>query len=433
MVTFKSLFSALISSAVWKDGMYKKRTLLALLLFTLVFMTFVATGDADPIVIIDPDADSYYTKLVLLGTTGGISWWPETDRASASSALVVGDTIYLIDLGQGSGSRLSEMFNEGTFVDTPTGRVEADSSTFLSKVKALFFTHLHQDHTSDYPELLLNGPGAGLGISIDPLTNNRKISPLTVIGPGSRGMLEKDMTNYMAKGGTIIYTDSADPEKITPTPGLRQMTNGIWQSYAQTINDMTLDAGYPDFTKLVKIVELGGSELGDIRIPVTVNDPNTDTCPTMEPFLVYKDEKVTVTAILVDHHQVYPSLAFRFDTADGSVVFSGDTGPDTQGNLQKLAEGADILVHEVIDPAWIDLKFGDPAPGSQMDALKTHMLESHTSIDAVAEVANSCNVDMLVLNHIVPGNTPYSHLENAGQNLNANLVIGEDLMQIGLR
>jgi len=38
-----------------------------------------------------------------------------------------------------------------------------------------------------------------------------------------------------------------------------------------------------------------------------------------------------------------------------------------------------------------------------MDALKTHMLQSHTAIDAVGSVATDCNVGTLVLNHIVPG------------------------------
>jgi ribonuclease BN (tRNA processing enzyme) len=152
----------------------------------------------------------------------------------------------------------------------------------------------------------------------------------------------------------------------------------------------------------------------------------------MDPFEVYRDDNVRVTATLVDHHQVFPAFAYRFDTADGSVVFSGDTAPDTKGNLRKLANGSDILVHEVIDPAWINLKFGTPEPGSPMDALKTHLFASHTSIDAVGQVATDCRVRTLVLNHIVPGNTPVTHLQQAKGNFSGTLIIGEDLMQIGI-
>jgi len=337
----------------------------------------------------------YHTRLVLLGTTGGVSWWPGTDRASSSSALVVGDTIYIVDLGQGSAARLSQAFNKGE-----TG---SSTSTFLEDARALFFTHLHPDHVADYPSLLLIGPGAGLGTRTDPLTGQVSIVPLVVIGPADRGTIEVDKSQYLNRSGTVIYTDSANPALVTSTPGTRLMTSHIWQAYAQAINDMTLDNAYRDYTKLVEIREIGGNEPGDIYFPVPdVDLPNSTTCAAMDPFEVYRDENVVVTAILVDHHQVFPSFAYRVDTKDGSVVFSGDTGPDTKGNLENLSAGADILVHEVIDGDWIDERFGYPDEGTPAYALKTHLLTSHTTIDAVGSVATNCSVDTLVLNHLVP-------------------------------
>ena len=383
-------------------------------------------------IITGEDAKNSHTRLVLLGTTGGISWWPETERASSSSALVIGDSLYIIDLGQGSASRLTGKFNYGDFVDTPGGKIQNGSSTFLEHAQALFFTHLHQDHTADYPQFLVIGPGAGLGTKQDPMTGKTTYVPLKVFGPANRGQLEEDKTDFIGRGGQVIYTDSANPDLITPTPGLRQMTSLIWQAFAQGINDITLDDGYPDYQSLIEIHEIGGDEPGDIPLPVFVDNPNDDVCPEMDPFEVYQDENVRVTATLVDHHQVYPSFAYRFDMEDGSVVFSSDTGPDTKGNLQKLAQGADILVHEVIDRAWIDQKFGTPVPGSQMDALKTHMLNSHTANDVVGSVAESCNVSTLILNHIVPGNTPDAHLRVAEKSFPGDVIIGEDLMEIGL-
>lgn len=383
-------------------------------------------------VITGPDAASCHTRLVLLGTTGGVSWYADTDRTSSSSALVVGDSVYIIDIGQGTASRLSEAFNTGSFVNTPAGRIENKSSTFLKNAEALFLTHLHQDHTADYPELLVIGPGAGLGTSVDPVSQQTVKDPFIVIGPGDRGVLEADLSGFLSRGGEIIYTDSADPALITPTPGTRQMTDLVWQAFSQGINDVTLDDAYPDFRSLVEVREIGGSGPGDISLPVTVPDPNNETCTAMDPFEVYRDGNIRVTATLVNHHQVFPSFAYRFETEDGSVVFSGDTGPDTNGNLQRLADGADILVHEVIDPAWIDLRFGTPEPGSRMDALKSHMLRSHTSIDAVGQVASECKAGTLVLNHIVPGNTPAGNMQKAEGNFSGQLIIGEDLMQIGI-
>ncbi len=377
------------------------------------------------------NAINYHTRLVLLGTMGGVSWWPRSDRASSSSALVVGDAIYLVDLGQGATSRLTEAFCTGSFVKSSDGGViENGSTTFLQNVKALFFTHLHMDHTSDYPAFLMIGAGAGLGgISNDP----KGILPLKVLGPCGRGQLEENKTAYT---GTIVSTDSADPALLTQTPGTKQMTNIIWQAYAQALNDLTLDDGYRDFTQLVDVKDIGT----DIPVPFTIPCVDNNTCPVTAPFQIYPypvdephDENgVSVWATLNDHHQVFPSFAFRFNTPDGSVVFSGDTGCNTNGNLQALAKNADILVHEVIDKAWVDQKFGRPKEGDPGYALYTHMLNSHTTIEDVGAVASGCEVKTLVLNHIVPGNTPLSHLRRAKENFVGKLIIGKDLMQIGV-
>ncbi|HEY3275847.1 MAG TPA: hypothetical protein VGJ94_04440 [Syntrophorhabdaceae bacterium] len=366
---------------------------------------------------------NYRTRLVLLGTMGGVSWWPRSDRASSSSALVVGDSIYLIDLGQGSTNRLVEAFGTGKFVRSPGGAmIEDGSTTFLTKLKALFFTHLHMDHTSDYPAFLLIGAGAGLGgVDGEPAG----ISALPVFGPCNRGSLEYSRTGQPYQP---VPTDSATPAKITTTPGTKQMTSIIWQAYAQAVNDLVLDDGYRDFTKLVDVKDIGT----DIPVPFAIPCVDNNTCPVTPPFPVYQDGNVSVTATLVDHHQVFPSFAFRFDTLDGSVVFSGDTGHNTNGNLQTLAQGADVLVHEVIDKAWVDQKFQNPGPEDQGYALYTHMLSSHTTIEDVGAVAAGCQVKTLVLNHIVPGNTPISHLRQAKRNFTGRLIIGQDLMQIGI-
>jgi len=375
---------------------------------------------------------AFHTRLVLLGTAGGPTWYPDTDRAGTSSALVVGDEIYIIDMGQGSAARLARAFNTGRLAAGGRGQMENNFPGFLSYARALFITHLHMDHTADYPSLLLIGPSAGLGTSVNKSSGQTEVTPFKVFGPAGRGQLEADLTSYREKGGRIVSVDSADPALKTPSPGTRQMTCSTFEAYAQAINDMTLDNGLRDFTTLVEVHEIGGSAPGDIPLPVAVPDPNNGTCPAMDPFAVYRDANVRVTATLVDHHQVFPALAYRFDTADGSVVFSGDTGKETNGNLGKLADGADILVHEVIDPAWIDAKFGDVTPGSRMAALRTHMFSAHTTIRDAGSVATASRVKTLVLNHIIPGDTPRARLLEAQQTFSGRVIIGEDLMEIGV-
>ena len=60
------------------------------------------------------------------------------------------------------------------------------------------------------------------------------------------------------------------------------------------------------------------------------------------------------------------------------------------------------------------------------------MLTAHTPVEKVGTVARDCNVKTLVLNHIVPGMAPISSLQQAQQNFPGNLIISEDLMQIGV-
>ena len=95
----------------------------------------------------------------------------------------------------------------------------------------------------------------------------------------------------------------------------------------------------------------------------------------MEPFKFFEDDRVRVSATLVEHAPVWPAFAYRFDTDDGSIVFSGDTGRSE--NLVKLAKGADILVHEVIVTNWVKGLFPTPRSIAQ-EGLMQHLLNAHT-------------------------------------------------------
>src|SRR6266850_5142699 len=59
--------------------------------------------------------------------------------------------------------------------------------------------------------------------------------------------------------------------------------------------------------------------------------------------VVYKDANVTVTAFPTKH--AMESYGYRFDTADRSIVISGDTNP-TQATID-ACHGCDVLIHEV--------------------------------------------------------------------------------------
>jgi ribonuclease BN (tRNA processing enzyme) len=58
--------------------------------------------------------------------------------------------------------------------------------------------------------------------------------------------------------------------------------------------------------------------------------------------VIYRDEKVTVTAFPTQH--AMESYGYRFDTPDRSIVISGDTSP-TEETI-KACSGCDVLIHE---------------------------------------------------------------------------------------
>lgn len=144
---------------------------------------------------------------------------------------------------------------------------------------------------------------------------------------------------------------------------------------------------------------------------------------------VMQDENVKVTAALVNHPPVVPAFAYRFDTAERSIVISGDTTPCD--NLIKLAQGADVLVHEVIHkPSLAKLVARYP----NADKLLEHIVASHTTHDDVGKVAKAAGVKTLVLSHIVPCDNPSvtdeMWIEGARTHFDGKVIVGRDLMEI---
>lgn len=333
---------------------------------------------------------------MLLGTGGGPVWWRGTDRRGIASAVVVNDEVYLVDCGEGVGERLKQAYL------VPPEKQHAEQAGGMEQLRGVFLTHLHSDHTIDYFNLFLYGWSNGL----------RKVAePVDIYGPGRRGSMEPVFTQ---PGKKAVEPPVINPEN--PTPGTVDMTNYLYQAHALDANDRMRDSGKPDLRTLMHV--------HDIELPLPQNfDPNATPSPPMEPLLVHEDENVRVTATLVDHRPVFPAFGFRFDTPNGSVVFSGDTR--RSDNLIRLARDCDLLVHEVITRDYINHPSVTPAS-------RNHLLQSHTLIDEVGGVAEEAGAKKLVLSHIVPGNSPDEQLRAAQKGYSGELVIGQDLMEIPL-
>jgi ribonuclease BN (tRNA processing enzyme) len=333
------------------------------------------------------------TRLVLLGTAGGPNWWLDDRRCGISSALAVGDRYYLVDAGAGVGPQIRRA-HLGDWRSPLRGPLDA--------LAGIFLTHLHSDHVCDLNNLLDNGLANGLG----------RGGPLRVWGPGDRGELPP------ARPGSSPTPFA--PEN--PTPGTAAMVASLLQTYATDLNDRVFEQGAEGTDRLVTGV--------DVPIPAEhTADPNGDPHPRMSPVPFFEDDRVRVSATLVQHAPVFPALAYRFDTEDGSVVFSGDTGPSE--NLVELATGADVLVHEVIAGEWVAAGF--PTPRNPVDeAIYRHLVGQHTLVEDVGPLAERAGVGTLVLNHFVPAHHPVERWEDAAKGFSGRLVVGEDLDQISI-
>lgn len=309
---------------------------------------------------------THRTRLVLLGTAGGPVWYGH--REGIGSAVVVGGDVYLVDCGEGVGQQYRR-----------AGFAPFEGRRTLRGLRGIFLTHLHSDHCIDYFNILLFSWFNGIGL------NPHKVQ---VYGPGIVGMTER-----------------------------------LLQAYAADIYDRMSDGGQPALQTRF--------ETHDIALPAAVvAGANANPAPDMDPIDVYEDENVAVRAILVPHPPMFPSFAYRFDTADGSIVFSGDT--TVSANMVKLARGADVLVHEVIDRVWAESRFEAPLDARERAAVN-HLVGSHTTIEEVGAVAERAGAGTLVLNHLVPADNPHRRWLEAREGFSGRLVVGEDLMQIGLR
>jgi ribonuclease BN (tRNA processing enzyme) len=142
----------------------------------------------------------------------------------------------------------------------------------------------------------------------------------------------------------------------------------------------------------------------------------------VQPGLVFSDENVKVTAKENAHFHFTAgstaspnkSYAYRFQTPHKVIVFTGDTGQDP--GLAKFAEGADILVCEMVSPSVLK---GVPEGG------RYHMVEEHLSPTQVGQLARDAKVKQLVLSHLV-GADP-ADLDEIKKWYSGPVVVGEDL------
>lgn len=140
---------------------------------------------------------------------------------------------------------------------------------------------------------------------------------------------------------------------------------------------------------------------------------------------------VNISTAPTDHRPVDPTIAFRFDYQESSVVVAGDTVPCT--DLDQLCNGAKALVHTAIRKDIIETL---PLQRAK------DILNYHSSVEEAAETAQRAGMEMLILTHYVPGIPPAENefhelvvqqwRDRAAENFSGKVEIGDDLLKISL-
>lgn len=210
----------------------------------------------------------------------------------------------------------------------------------LENVKGVLVTHFHSDHIPELGELRLQTWVAG-----------RK-TRLPVYGP----------------------------------PGVEQVVAGFEQAYA-------LDSGYRTEHHGADFLPPDAAPM--MAMPVAIPDGATTQ-------IVLNQDGLKITAIRVHHDPATPAYGYRFDYHGRSIVISGDTTPDE--DLARAAKGADILVHEGLQPEMVGA-LGDAlnAAGKWRAAKIMHDIPGyHSAPVGAARIANEAGAKLLVFTHMLP-------------------------------
>jgi ribonuclease BN (tRNA processing enzyme) len=263
-------------------------------------------------------------------------------------------------------------------IDCGYGTLRALTQAGLSynDLSDVFLTHLHNDHTADVAALLSH------------MWTGSRTKPAAVYGPfGTTALVE----------GSIVFS-KADTE-------IRIVDEG------RTVRPESLFLGH----------DLNISGIAD----------------------VLADERVKVKAVENTHYperakkkMPHRSLAYRFDMADRSVVFSGDTAYCK--GLVELAQNADVFVCEVLDAAVHQQMERAAKEAGNKESIARHVIETHSTTEDVGRMASEAKVKTVVLNHLVGAPASDDRLESFESGLIASVhkffdgkvIVGRDQMRL---
>ena len=159
--------------------------------------------------------------------------------------------------------------------------------------------------------------------------------------------------------------DRPSPLELTGPRGLKSMADHLLAAYAEDINIRTT----------------GGE-------PAHHYDPNVVVVHEAAPGVVYRDSHVVVSAFPVKHGAWEQAFGYTFQTADRTIVVSGDAGPGTK--IEEQCRRCDVLVHEV---------YSESGLAKREPEWQAYHSRYHTSSKQLAALATAAQPRLLVLYH----------------------------------
>jgi ribonuclease BN (tRNA processing enzyme) len=189
----------------------------------------------------------------------------------------------------------------------------------------------------------------------------------------------------------VLHRDA--PLEVYGPPGIKHMVDAILDAYREDIR-----------------LRIDGLEHGNpAGYRMDVHE--------VQPGVVYRDSNVTVTAFRVQHGSWAYAYGYRFQTADRTIVVSGDTRPTDA--VVEACDGCDVLVHEVYPQQGFDRL---PAEG------KAYFADFHTSAVGLGRLAARARPRLLVLYHqVFLGSTDEEILREVRGGFSGRVVSGKDL------